>query len=139
MRIYTLGTSGRNETEFWRILQKYQIQAIVDVRRFPTSRLEHFKKENLSKLCKKNRVEYIYLGNELGGYRKEGYQQFTAGETFKKGIQILQKIAEEKTTCILCAERWVGRCHRRFITNELSKNGIEVIHILEEEKVWIPK
>jgi len=51
MKIYTLGTSNRSQREFLEILGRYRIEAVADVRHFPTSRLfPHFKKENLEKL-----------------------------------------------------------------------------------------
>ena len=46
-QIYTLGTSNRSLEDFFEILKEYQIETVVDVRHFPTSRLfPHFKKEN---------------------------------------------------------------------------------------------
>ena len=73
MKIYTLGTSNRPLNEFLEILRKYQIETVVDVRHFPTSKLfPHFKKENLEKFLKESGIEYYHL-EKLGGYRKGGY------------------------------------------------------------------
>jgi len=38
MKIYTLGTSKRTIEEFLEILKSYQIQTVIDVRRWPTSK-----------------------------------------------------------------------------------------------------
>jgi len=137
--IYTLGTSNRSSTEFQKILEKYRIDVVVDVRRFPTSKIPHFKRENLKKLCEEKKVEYLYLGNELGGYRKEGYENFTKTEMFKKGVDIIYSIANKRVVCILCAERWPGRCHRRYITDAVKDKGAQVVHIIEIDKTWEPK
>jgi len=37
-KIYTLGTSNRSIEEFLAILKNYQIQTVIDVRRWPTSK-----------------------------------------------------------------------------------------------------
>jgi uncharacterized protein (DUF488 family) len=39
MEIYTLGTSNRTLEEFLEILKEYKIEAVVDVRHWPTSRI----------------------------------------------------------------------------------------------------
>ncbi len=138
MRIYTLGTSKRSPEEFREILKKYKIEVIFDVRRFPTSQFAHFQKGNLKKICEDNGIEYCHLGEELGGYRKGGYQEYTKTKEFKSGLEKIKVKAKDKITCILCAEKFPFRCHRRFITQELEKEGIEIIHILEVDKT-IPK
>ncbi len=139
MIIYTLGTSNRTPDEFKKILEKYRIDVVVDVRRFPTSRLPHFKRENLKKLCEEKKVEYLYMGNELGGYRKEGYEKFKKTDTFQRGVEILYSIAKKRAVCILCAERWPGKCHRRYITDALKTKGAKIVHIIDVEKTWEPE
>jgi len=139
MRIYTLGTSNRKDYEFAKLLSKYNIQVIFDVRRFPVSQFPQFPRENLQKLCQTQKTEYIYLGNELGGYRTGGYKQYTNSEEFKRGVAIIRNTAEKRVACILCAERMPTHCHRRFIAEELAKAGFEVIHIIDENTIRQPK
>ncbi|MEM2508920.1 MAG: DUF488 family protein, partial [Candidatus Thermoplasmatota archaeon] len=45
--IFSIGHSNRSKEEFLELLRKYEIEAIADVRRFPTSKFEIYKKENL--------------------------------------------------------------------------------------------
>jgi|UniRef100_A0A7V3RIA1 uncharacterized protein (DUF488 family) len=134
--IYTLGTGTRGIKVFFRILKDFQIDTIVDVRRFPTSRFEEFKKEKLIHYCIEEGVEYIYFGCELGGYRKNGYEEWTKTQEFKSGIDKICKIAENKTLCIICAETLPWKCHRRYIGAELTRLGFNVIHIIDENHVW---
>lgn len=49
---------------------------VIGVRRFPTSKFEHFKQDQLSKLLLEAGIGYSYLGDELGRYRSRGYQAF---------------------------------------------------------------
>lgn len=139
MRIYTLGTSNRKDYEFSKILSKYNIQVIFDVRRFPVSQFPQFTRENLQRLCQAQKTEYIYLGNELGGYRTGGYQNYTESEEFKRGVAIIRNTAEKRVACILCAERLPMHCHRRFIADALAKVGFEVIHIIDENTIRRPE
>jgi len=131
LKIYTLGTDKRTEEEFLSLLSRYKIELIFDVRRFPTSQFEHFKKENLKRTLERNNIEYLYLGAELGGYRKGGYLAYTKTEDFRKGIEIIKGKAKEKRSAILCAERFPFRCHRRFISQRLKEEGIEIEDIID--------
>ncbi len=103
---------------------------MVDLRRFPTSKFPHFRKEALEENLKREDIDYIYLGEELGGYRRGGYEKFLESQTFKKGLHKLEDIARSSRTLIICAERLFFRCHRRFIAQELEKRGWEVKHLL---------
>jgi len=134
--IYTLGTSNRKQEEFIELLKLYRIEALIDVRRFPTSRWEHFKRENLQSLTKKENIKYFYLGKELGGYRKEGYEKYMQTDFFKKAIEKLEKIAIRMKSTLVCAEKFPWRCHRRFIGYFLEERGWRVIHIIEKQKIW---
>lgn len=137
--VYTLGTSNRDSQEFLDLLINSNIEAVVDVRRFPTSKFEHFKREQLSKLLFESGIEYYYLGRELGGYRSHGYLSFTDTQEFREGLNQLEKIAQQKRVAIICAERFPWRCHRRFISRELEKGGWKVVHIIDNKRSWVPK
>jgi len=139
MIIYTLGTSKRTQEEFLEILKFYQIKAIADVRRWPTSqRFPHFKKENLIKILPENSISYYHL-EDLGGYRIENYENYMKTSTFKSALEKLIEIAKNDLTCIICAEKFPWKCHRRFIAKALEEKGIEVLHIIEKGKIWKPK
>ncbi len=134
--IYTLGTGMRSLNEFLKIIKQNRINIVADVRRFPTSRFEEFKKETLNQTCIKEGIDYIYFGNELGGFRSGGYERYTETEEFIKGINELAKIAHSKTICIICAETLPWKCHRRFIAKKLMEMGYEVIHIIDERRTY---
>ena len=136
--IYTLGTSTRTLEEFIDLLSGYDVEVVVDVRRFPSSRFEHFCREKLEGLLQEVGIDDVYMGEELGGYRRGGYQNFTATSQFQVGISKLEEIARRKRTAIICAERFPWRCHRRFIALELEKRGWQVVHIIDGERVWVP-
>jgi len=53
-------------------------------------------------------------------------------EEFRKGIEALLKLGEEKRAAIMCAEALWWRCHRGLIADFLKASGVEVIHILDD-------
>jgi len=137
--IYTLGTSTHSKEEFLELLKYYRIETVVDVRSFPQSRFEHFKKENLVRILKEGGVKYVYLGKELGGFRKGGYLSYTKSIPYQEGISHLEQIGRESITAFICAERFPWKCHRRFIASTLEERGWQVMHIIEKDRIWRPK
>ncbi len=138
-KVYTLGTGRRSEEDFIEILFAYDIKTLVDVRSFPKSKMPVFTRGNLENLLKKEVINYVFLGRELGGFRKGGYEAYTETEDFKRGVEILEDIASKGTSVIVCAERFPWKCHRRWISRELHRRGWQVEHIIDKGKVWTPK
>ena len=138
-KIYTLGTGLRSLEDFIEVISSYNIEAIIDVRSFPKSKLDHFNRVNLESLVKRELIEYYYLGKELGGLRKGGYENYTRTGEFESGIKALEDIAYKRTSTIICAERFPWKCHRKFIARSLQQRGWRVEHIIDKGKVWIPK
>ena len=136
--IYTLGTSTRSFEEFIGLLKGHDIEVMVDVRRFPSSRFEYFCEDKLTELLDEAGLGYVAMGQELGGYRKGGYQAFTATAEFREAVQKLEELALGRRATIICAERLPWRCHRRFIAFELERRGWQVFHIIDEKRDWQP-
>jgi len=137
--IYTLGTSTRSLQEFVELLDSYAILGVVDVRRFPTSRHNHFRRENLEPGLEARVIKYVYLGDDLGGYRKGGYETHMASHAFNRGIEALVSLAKERSTVLICAERLPWKCHRRFIGSMLQQKGWPVVHLIEKDRIWTDK
>ncbi|MFB0518647.1 MAG: DUF488 family protein [Acidobacteriota bacterium] len=137
--IYTLGSSLRSEEEFLELVKAYHIQLVIDVRRFPVSKLEHFNKDNLSHFLRASGIEYLYMGEQLGGYRRGGYQSYTQTTGFQERVEEVMRWANRFITTLLCAERFPWKCHRRFIAQALEEKGWAVVHILEQGKTWVRK
>ncbi|MGE5239210.1 MAG: DUF488 family protein [Chloroflexota bacterium] len=137
--VYTLGTGRRSEEDFIEILSDYGIEAVIDVRRFPTSKLPHFSRQNLQPHLQSEGIGYFFLGEDLGGFRKGGYERYASGEEFMKGIDKVEDILRSACAVIICAERFPWKCHRRWIARELSRRGWHVIHIVDKGKTWEPQ
>ncbi len=138
-RIFTLGTDRRSEEDFIELLLAFNIETVLDIRRFPKSKITIFIKENLEKLLQREGINYHFLGKELGGFRKGGYEAYTTTDEFRSGIDMIEKIAANKIAVIICAERFPWKCHRKWVARELKRRGWEVEHIIDKGKVWIPR
>lgn len=129
--VWTIGHSNRTIETFTDLLREHEIKVLIDARHFPTSKSEHFRKEEMEKWLPEHGIEYVFLGKELGGYRRGGYKAYMETEQFKEGIEKLMEIAKKDRTCIMCMEPNPKYCHRRFISKHLEEKDIEVVHILK--------
>lgn len=139
MRVYTIGTDHRKPYDFTRLLAKFGIQIIFDVRRTPESQEDHFRRDGLQLLCAGQHVDYIYLGNELGGPVRGDMREWIESDEFRRGVAIIARKAPTRVCCVLCAERSPEFCHRRTIGEHLARTDIEVVHVLDENGVWRPQ
>ena len=128
--VWTIGYSNRSVETFLELLAEHKIQVLVDVRSFPTSKIEHFKREKMERWLADTGIEYVWLGKELGGYRRGGYKAHMRTNLFKEGIEKLLTIAQQKRTCIMCTETNPKYCHRCFISAYLERKGVTVNHIV---------
>jgi uncharacterized protein (DUF488 family) len=137
--------------EFISLLKKNEIKLLADVRAWPGSkRYPQFNKEALAESLNAHGISYEHF-LELGGKRKSkpdsrntawrnasfrGYADYMETEQFQKGIERLLDLAEETgPTAIMCAEAVWWRCHRSLIADYLKVRGVEVLHILGENKI----
>jgi len=136
LTIYTVGYGSRTQEELLDLLKLHKVQVVVDVRRWPTSKLEHFRRERLDRWLPAEGIDYIWMGEELGGYRRGGYGAHVTSEGFRRGVQQLLSLAAARRTCLLCLEISPRSCHRRFIATYLSRaRGVNVRHILSRKRL----
>jgi uncharacterized protein (DUF488 family) len=144
--IFTIGHSTHPLDRFLALLAQHEIEALVDIRRFPGSRKHpHFNQDNLATALPKAGVEYEWL-EALGGRRHEkhdespnqglhnqsfrNYADYMLTGDYQKGVAKLLEIAKRKRTAIMCAEGLFWRCHRRLVSDFLTANRVTVQHIM---------
>jgi len=137
-KVYTLGTDLRSQEDFVEILIDYDIKTVVDVRSIPKSKMQMFSKVNLQDLLSLEGITYSYLGTELGGLQRGGYEAYTLTDAFRSGIEKLEGIIDGSPSVILCAEKLPWKCHRKWIARELKKRGWDCVHIIDKGRVWEP-
>jgi uncharacterized protein (DUF488 family) len=134
--IYTLGHSDRSAEAFLALLKKAEVSHVVDVRSAPWSRRHpwHAKPE-LEASCRAAGLDYTWLGPQLGGLREEGYALHQRSDSYREGLETLVALAKNSRVAIVCAEREPGHCHRRFIADDLVRQGLIVRHMIDETLV----
>jgi uncharacterized protein (DUF488 family) len=150
IEIWTIGHSTRSGEEFIALLQRSQIEALVDVRRFPGSRRHpQFGSAQLSSELGKSGIEYFHLP-DLGGRRRprpdspntawrneafRGYADYMMTEPFRTAVEQLLQIARSKRAAMMCAEAVWWQCHRGLIADHLKADGHTVWHIMGQDRV----
>ena len=74
-KVYTIGTSNLTMDEFYSKLMDNKIQTLVDIRSHPTSRYSRFKQENLTSFCLGHDIEYLWMGDLLGGFQDMPFKE----------------------------------------------------------------
>ena len=137
--LWTIGHGNRSIEDFVALLEEHEIEVLVDIRSFPTSKIEHFKREEVQQWLSRYGIGYVWLGKELGGYRRGGYEAHMKTQLFKRGVEKLLEFARLTPVCIMCMEKSPKHCHRRFLTADLERKGVKVMHILEKGQVDLVK
>ncbi|MFA4824394.1 MAG: DUF488 domain-containing protein [Methanoregula sp.] len=147
-KCFTIGYGDYPIELFLYFLQKTGIDTIIDVRSSPYSKYNlYFNRDNLEKSLIKNKIDYRYMGDKIGGRYSNPNLLFPDGtvnylkvqntEQFQDGInQVLSIISTGKKIALMCAEKEPERCHRfALISRVLQSKGIKVIHVRPEIKL----
>lgn len=145
MEIFTIGHSNYPYEKFIRMIKKYDINCVVDIRETPYSKYNiQYNREAFKESLKKDNIAYIYMGNEFGAkrqtkesYNEEGYADFTKvikEDIFLKGVERLKKGIEMGYKIVLLAAMQDPiRCHRSIMLGRyLNQNGFNIKYILHE-------
>jgi uncharacterized protein (DUF488 family) len=76
MAIFTIGYGGRRLDDFVALLQQHDISLVIDIRRFPKSKMPEYNRESLEAKLSQVGITYIWMGNALGGLRRGGYPKY---------------------------------------------------------------
>ncbi len=143
MELFTIGHSNHTIEGFISLLQQHGVTALVDVRSHPYSRfLSHFKRKELQEALSTEKIDYLFLGQELGArpnnphcyvMGKAVYEKIAATETFQKGIQKVLKKLEKHRIALMCAEKDPLTCHRAILVcQHLRHSNLQINHILKD-------
>jgi uncharacterized protein (DUF488 family) len=148
--VYTVGHSTRAAQDLFQLAREMGIRALADVRRFPASRRHpQYERRALERSLAEEGMRYVWLGESLGGRRKEilpleqspnrawkepGFRHYADAmrtPEFRAGISELESLAREVPTVVMCAERDWSRCHRQLIADLLLVRGWRVVHLID--------
>lgn len=107
-------------------------------------RLPQFNQESLKEALPAAGIDYAWM-KSLGGYRKRtleespnialrndsfrNYADYMLNPEFEQAMSELLRLAGERRTAYMCAERVYFRCHRMLVSDWLVAHGHEVLHI----------
>ena len=140
MPLFTVGHSTHEMEELVRLLLSHGVTAVGDVRSHPFSRRSpQFNRENLVPALKDKGIDYVFLGQELGG-RSEDPQHYVDGKVyyrlvadsdrFREGVERVVKGIKRYSIALLCAEKDPLFCHRMILVcRYLRKLGPQIGHI----------
>jgi uncharacterized protein (DUF488 family) len=150
--LWTIGHSTRSSEEFVALLRAYDIQRLIDIRRYPGSRrYPHFHSDALTRSFAEAGLDYEHMP-ALGGRRAttadspnkgwknagfRGYADYMQTEEFQSAIEALMVKGRTSRTSVMCAEAVPWRCHRSLVADALVSRGWEVHHILSPDRVQI--
>jgi uncharacterized protein (DUF488 family) len=145
--LYTIGHSTRSLSELIEALQAHGIKNLVDIRAFPPSRrLPHFNRGSLEVELPKAGIAYFWEPR-MGGRRKRitkesrntairsdsfrNYADYMLTPEFQAAAADVRKLAEQKPTAYMCAEKLYFQCHRMMVSDYYVAHGDEVRHIID--------
>jgi uncharacterized protein (DUF488 family) len=145
--VHTIGHSTRSIEDFLALLASHGIEALIDVRRWPSSRrYPQFGGKALEGSLNKDGIHYIWRG-DLGGFRKpsadsqntawkvgafRAYADFMLSPEFERIMQEVEELAANKKIAIMCAEAVPWRCHRQLLADAFLIRGFSVRHIMDD-------
>jgi uncharacterized protein (DUF488 family) len=148
--IYTIGHSIHDLSTFFSILNRYNIQQIIDIRRSPRSTHNpHFNIDRLKDEClATTSFKYSFQGDILGGRRRRrkslgnlnngltdseshAYADHMQRIEFHQIVNDLVLSSSSSSLVLMCSENDPEQCHRSLLADYLSLvHHIEIIHIL---------
>ena len=151
-RIYTVGHSSTPVEELLAKLEAHQIRVLVDVRRYPSSkRYPQYNRPNLAFSLQEKGMAYVHE-LDLGGHREpssdspntglknagfRGYADHMATDDFARALHRISAAARRMPVALMCAEASPAHCHRLYLSDRLTVEGFEVVHVLKPQEVSI--
>lgn len=144
MRLWSIGHSTHALDAFVALLEGHRIQRVADIRTVPKSRRHpQFHTDSLATALPARGIAYAHLP-ALGGWRQasrgspnrgwrnksfRGYADYALTPQFAAGLEQLRALAAQGSTAMMCSEALWWRCHRRLVSDRLTVDGDEVLHI----------
>lgn len=143
-KLWSVGHGARAIDDLRALLRGGAIEAIADIRRYPTSqRHPQFAGATLAAALRDVGISYLHLPG-LGGRRRashsslhaalaepgfRAYADHLASDEFARDLERLRELAAERRTAFMCAETLWWKCHRRILADLLVAAGDEVTHL----------
>ncbi len=126
-KLFTIGHSQHDIEYFIKMLRKYNVNYVLDVRSTPYSKYaEQYNRENIEKYISRNGIRYSFMGKFFGArpsekelYCAEGYLDFERvrkSERFIKGFNnVMLGLQRGYNIAFMCTEKDPFDCHRAIM------------------------
>lgn len=140
LKIYTIGTNGKNEEIFVEILNAVDVNTVIDVRLWRQSRFVLWTSGTNLQITFGDKYKYIpeltptldlLTKIKNGTINWAEYEQIFNDILKKRQIENLFTPNTINKVCFLCAEKTAENCHRRLVAEYLQQHfpEIEIIHL----------
>lgn len=146
--LHSIGYGNRSIEDFINQLQQFGIEYLVDVRSKPYSKFNpDFKKKSLDHNLKQAGIQYVFLGDSLGGmpenpccYNETGkvdYNRIRIQDFYKNSLlRLITAHHKNVKLAIMCSELNPASCHRsKLIGVDLLEQGINLNHINQHNRL----
>jgi uncharacterized protein (DUF488 family) len=118
--IYSIGYQNLDRQTLIEILKAHQVDALVDVRSRPYSRVFVFNRNAMQRWLPEADIDYLWKGDILGGF----------APIEEESIKWLSEFGSGRLVCIMCMEADPGKCHRKNeIGRRIEAYGVGIEHI----------
>ncbi|WP_276349182.1 DUF488 domain-containing protein [Daejeonella sp. JGW-45] len=141
-QIFTVGYGNRKIDDFLKLLKKYQINLLIDVRSYPFSRFQPaYRKNLLIQYLNSSDIQYLFMGDSLGGKPKNkelyigdklDYSKVNQNSHYQFGLQKLKEITTTGIqVALMCSELDENHCHRKNLIAEslIATENFSIHHI----------
>ena len=140
LKIYTIGTNGKNKEIFAEILNAVDVNTVIDVRLWRQSRFVLWTSGTNLQITFGDKYKYIpeltptldlLTKIKNGTINWAEYEQIFNDILKKRQIENLFTPNTINKVCFLCAEKTTENCHRRLVAEYLQQHfpDIEIVHL----------
>ena len=145
--IFTIGFTEKRAVDFFNLLKKENIKAVIDVRLNNKSQLSGFAKKDdlkffLQEIGRIDYVEATYLAPEADMLKRYQRKEISWEEYADRYLNLISKRNVERLvdknllvgSCLLCSEHLPHHCHRRLAAEYLNTqwdSHLKITHLVK--------
>lgn len=144
-KLFMIGYEGSTAKQLLDTLQNVGVEVLADVRELPLSRKKGLSKTSLAQGLAEKNIDYLHyrmLGDPKPGRdaaRSGDHAEFEriflnhlATPGAQDALLDLLRVAEMRSTCLLCFERCASVCHRSYIADRAVNMGFTVYNLVPD-------
>ncbi|MDQ6962150.1 MAG: DUF488 domain-containing protein [Mariprofundaceae bacterium] len=137
--LFTVGYAPLANQSFFELMQQHYIDAVVDVRSMPYSRVwSDFNRDILAHTLKKQSIHYVFMGDLCGARVEDAaayadgvlvYEEVIKNKLFQQAMRRLKEGLKRYRIALMCAEKDPLCCHRFLLICRCLAHEIDLYHL----------